>query len=317
MKKLITVSLFGTAFAAQAEETAEHMPEFWMPVQEHVVNNDIPQLLGYASDPALIKTYNPDAVSAGYLSFLHSAEVTANFIFASVVLVALLFAVFVLINGRARLADGFSGRLISRWSPLDVALHWIAAVPCVLLILTGLVIGAGRFWLEPLMTPEHFTSFVNGSVMVHNFVAFPFIAAAVIMMVKWAARQMPESCDLKWFACLGGYINTGKPHHPDAGFANAGEKAFFWCFVVFGLAMIVTGLMMLYPELFGGMCKDGANLALIIHIISAVILGAFSVVHIYMGAVMSEGGIENMLSGKCDENWAKQNHNLWYAKISK
>ena len=216
---------------------------------------------------------------------------TANFIFASVVLVALLFAVFVLINGRARLADGFSGRLISRWSPLDVALHWIAAVPCVLLILTGLVIGAGRFWLEPLMTPEHFTSFVNGSVMVHNFVAFPFIAAAVIMMVKWAARQMPESCDLKWFACLGGYINTGKPHHPDAGFANAGEKAFFWCFVVFGLAMIVTGLMML--------------------------LGAFSVVHIYMGAVMSEGGIENMLSGKCDENWAKQNHNLWYAKISK
>ena len=293
------------------------LEEFWMPVQEHVVNNDIPQLLGYASDPALIKTYNPDAVSAGYLSFLHSAEVTANFIFASVVLVALLFAVFVLINGRARLADGFSGRLISRWSPLDVALHWIAAVPCVLLILTGLVIGAGRFWLEPLMTPEHFTSFVNGSVMVHNFVAFPFIAAAVIMMVKWAARQMPESCDLKWFACLGGYINTGKPHHPDAGFANAGEKAFFWCFVVFGLAMIVTGLMMLYPELFGGMSKDGANLALIIHIISAVILGAFSVVHIYMGAVMSEGGIENMLSGKCDENWAKQNHNLWYAKISK
>lgn len=88
MKKLITVSLFGTAFAAQAEETAEHMPEFWMPVQEHVVNNDIPQLLGYASDPALIKTYNPDAVSAGYLSFLHSAEVTANFIFASVVLTA-------------------------------------------------------------------------------------------------------------------------------------------------------------------------------------------------------------------------------------
>ena len=25
--------------------------------------------------------------------------------------------------------------------------------------------------------------------------------------------------------------------------------------------------------------------------------------------------MENMLSGKCDENWAKQNHNLWYAKI--
>lgn len=290
MKKLAFLSgMTLTTAAAAAEETAVHQPEFWMQVQEHVVNNDIPQLLGYASNPAYTKTYLPEGVSEGYLSFVQSAATIGNVIFMSVVLVAILFTIFVIFNGRAKLENGFSGKLINRWSPLDVALHWLAAIPCLILILSGLVIGAGRFWLEPLMSPTHFASFVDASVMFHNF-----------------------------FACLGGYINFGgKAKHPDAGFANAGEKAYFWTVFIFGLALIVTGLMMLYPDLFGGVDKNGALLALIIHIISAVVLGAFTVIHIFMGAVMSEGGMQNMINGKCDENWAKQNHNLWYAKVSK
>lgn len=320
MKKLAlfsSLSAFSGA-ALSAGETATHQPEFWLEVQEHVVNNDIPQLLGYASDPRFAQTYAPDGVSEGYLSFLHSTAGIANFIFLSVVLVAVLFAVFVLINGRAKLEHGFSGKLIDRWSPFDVFAHWLAAVPCLILILTGLVIGAGRTWLQDLMSPSHFASFVDGSVMFHNFFAFPFIVGAVIIMIKWASRQIPEAGDGKWFACLGGYINIGgKTKHPDAGFANAGEKAFFWTFFVFGLALIVTGLMMLYPSVFGGLEKNSLLLALIVHIISAVILGAFTVVHVFMGAVMSEGGMQNMINGKCDENWAKQNHNLWFAKIAK
>ncbi|MCG5030633.1 formate dehydrogenase subunit gamma [Mesosutterella sp. OilRF-GAM-744-9] len=302
-----------------AQETVEHMPEFWSEVQEHAVNADVPQLLGYPSDPSLTMTYNPDAVSSGYLGFLQASTTIANFIFAAVVLVAVLFAVFVMINGRAKLEHGFSGKLIPRWSKLDVFLHWLTGIPGVVLILTGLVIGAGRFWLEPAMSPSHFFTLVSGSVQLHNFFAFPFLIGAVIMMVKWMKRQMPEKGDAAWFAKLGGYINLGKTkaEHPAAGFANAGEKAFFWTFVVFGLCLIVTGLMMLYPAAFGGVSKNSALLALIIHIVSAIVLSAFSVVHIYMGAVMSEGGIENMLSGKCDENWAIQNHSLWYEKVAK
>lgn len=319
MKKLVFLSSMTSATVAVAdEETVVHQPEFWMQVQEHVVNNDIPQILGYAGDPAYTKTYLPEGVSETYLSFIHSADTIGNVIFMSVVLTAILFTVFVLFNGRAKLENGFSGKLIDRWSPFDVFLHWLAAIPCLVLILSGLVIGAGRFWLEPLMSPTHFASFVDASVMFHNFFAFPFIVGAALVMIKWAYRQFPESCDAKWFACLGGYINKGgKTHHPDAGFANAGEKAYFWTVFIFGLALIVTGLIVLYPDLLGGMDRNGILFALIVHIISAVVLSAFTVVHIFMGAVMSEGGMQNMINGKCDENWAKQNHNLWYAKLSK
>ena len=55
----------------------------------------------------------------------------------SIVAVAVLFAVFVLINGRAKLSEGFSGKLVQRWSVGDVVLHWCVAVPCIILILSG------------------------------------------------------------------------------------------------------------------------------------------------------------------------------------
>ena len=309
---------FSACFSSMAfaNEKAVHQPEFWSPVVEHQIQRDIPQYLGYTDNAGLLmSSYDPSSVSSGYLGFLQSAEMISNLVFASVVAVAVLFAVFVLINGRAKLSDGFSGKLIPRWSVGDVILHWCVAIPCIVLILTGFVIGAGKVWLAPMMTQAHFHSLVYASVVFHNIFAIPFIIAAVILMVKWSKLQMPESCDVKWFMALGGYINLGKPKHPDAGFANAGEKAFFWCFTLFGLALGATGLLLLFPEMFGTLSKNGALLALIIHIVSAVVLGVFSVVHIYMGAVMSEGGRENMLSGKCDENWAKQNHNLWYAKV--
>lgn len=317
MNKFLLSLVSVISSTAFAQETAVKQPEFWSPVVEHQIQRDIPQYLGYTDNAGLLmSTYDPNSVSSGYLGFLQSAEMISNLIFASIIAVAVLFAVFVLINGRAKLSDGFSGKLIQRWSVGDVVLHWCAAVPCIILILSGFVIGAGKVWLAPMMTPAHFHSLVYASVLFHNIFAIPFIIAAVILMVKWSRNQLPESGDGKWFLALGGYINLGgKPKHPDAGFANAGEKAFFWTFTIFGLALVVTGLLLLFPGLFGTLSKNGALLALIIYICSAIILGAFSVVHIYMGAVMSEGGMENMLSGKCDENWAKQNHNLWYAKI--
>lgn len=53
MKKLAFLSgMTLTTAAAAAEETAVHQPEFWMQVQEHVVNNDI---LGWGAKSGLVK----------------------------------------------------------------------------------------------------------------------------------------------------------------------------------------------------------------------------------------------------------------------
>ena len=121
--------------------------------------------------------------------------------------------------------------------------------------------------------------------------------------------------DLKWFLVVGGYINFGpfKGKHPDSGFANAGEKMWFWTLTLFGLFISVSGIMLVLPGL--DLPREASMGALLIHSISAVILIAFTIVHIWMATVLSEGGMECMKSGYCDENWAIQHHNLWYDEI--
>ncbi|WP_220740502.1 cytochrome b/b6 domain-containing protein, partial [Shewanella sp. c952] len=96
--------------------------------------------------------------------------------------------------------------------------------------------------------------------------------------------------------------------------ANAGEKLWFWVFALFGGVMVVSGLTMMFPETFV-VTKNTANFMLVLHIVSTIIISAFSVVHIFMATVMSEGGMSNMTSGYCDENWAKQHHNLWFKEL--
>ncbi|SHI04079.1 formate dehydrogenase subunit gamma [Ferrimonas marina] len=226
------------------------------------------------------------------------------------------FILFILVNGPSKLHDGFSGKMVYRWSKADVAIHWLGAIPCLLLILTGLVLLAGRLIIEPLMGPEALASLGAIAKPVHDYMAIPFLLGWLLMSVKWAKNQIPAKYDIAWFMVVGGYINFGpfKGKHPDAGFANAGEKVWFWCFVLFGAVIAVSGVILLFPE-YVNPSRSLSLLALIAHGAAAIIITAFSVVHIFMATVLSEGGMECMVSGYCDENWAIQHHNVWYDEI--
>ncbi|GAB1072554.1 MAG: formate dehydrogenase subunit gamma [Shewanella algae] len=310
---LILAGLFTLPSMAADEEYLQ--PQQWQTIQEIRISGDIPEYRGMPTDPALpvINT----AVNQGYLDTLSPNTYWADLLTYSFFGMIVLLALFVAINGKAKLSQGFSGKKIDRWSGMDVLVHWVGAIACQLLIITGLIMVAGRFWLEPNMGASHWIGFIGTSVALHDLMAFPFILGWAVMVVKWAGKQLPEACDIGWLKVVGGYLNFGpfKGKHPDAGFANAGEKLWFWCFALFGALMVGSGLVLMFPSLVA--TKDGANLALILHLVSAFVLGAFTVVHIYMATVISEGGMECMLSGKCDENWAKQHHNLWYDSLSK
>ena len=319
MKKLFTRAALALGLGpslARAEENAVAQPSNWMAIEPRYINNDIPEVRGLPGSADLAMPSDPAAVKAGYLNLLQASETWGSWILASVVGMALLLVVFVLINGRSKLSHGFSGKLIERWTAADLAIHWFAGISCMVLILSGLVLGAGRFSFADWMTPGQWDALASGMVFAHNLFAWPFMVGAVLMVVKWARKQTPESCDAAWFASLGGYLNFGpfKGKHPDAGFANAGEKLWFWTFAIFGAVLIGSGLVLLFPGALAT-TKDGANLALVLHMIGAIVVGAFSVVHIFMATVMSEGGMENMVSGKCDENWARQHHRLWFEKV--
>ncbi|WP_299809122.1 formate dehydrogenase subunit gamma [uncultured Shewanella sp.] len=309
----IVISLF-VSTAAMADE-ASLQPQQWQPIKVEAIAGDIPELRGMPTDPQLqLPASLPEEANETVLGYLAETDTIAFLVYASLFAVIALFIIFIVVNGISRLDDGFSGKLIKRWSGLSISVHWLGAIACIFLILTGLVLAGGRLYLEPSMNQSSWASLVGLSSGLHELMAFPFILGYILMILMWAPKQIPASYDLKWFAVLGGYLNTGKKHHPDAGFANAGEKLWFWVFALFGALMVISGLTMMYPETFV-VTKNTANTMLLVHIVSTIIITAFSVVHIFMATVMSEGGMSNMTSGYCDENWAKQHHNLWFKEL--
>jgi formate dehydrogenase subunit gamma len=225
------------------------------------------------------------------------------------------FLVFYFVNGPSTLSKGFSGKMVFRWSKADLWLHWIMAVSCLIMMLTGLVIMLGRHFLAPYVGDDIWAGIIAFSKFSHDWSSPIFMVSWLLCVIKWMPLQTVKLYDLKWFLVVGGYINFGpfKGKHPDSGFANAGEKMWFWSLAIFGLCISVTGIMLVFPTL--DLPRIWAMLALLIHGVSAVIIVAFTIVHIWMATVLSEGGMECMVSGYCDENWASQHHNLWYDEI--
>lgn len=233
----------------------------------------------------------------------------------SVVGVFGLFLIFYLVNGSTKLVKGFSGKTIKRWSDLDRWLHWLMAITCLALMLTGLNIALGRHIFHPWLPSNIWSPMILSSKTLHDWLGLPFIVFWAACIIKWMPMQLFKSYDLKWFLSAGGYVHFAsfKGKHPPSGFANGGEKMWFWTLALFGLLIISTGLMLVLPKL--DLARNLSIIALIIHGGSAVILIGFTIVHIWMATVLSEGGLESMVSGYCDENWAEQHHSIWYKEL--
>ena len=71
---------------------------------------------------------------------------------------------------------------------------------------------------------------------------------------------------------------------------------------------------MLFPNLIGE-SRNQITYFHWIHGISAIVLIAGAMGHIYMGTIAMEGAFECMSTGYADANWAKEHHDVWYEEM--
>jgi formate dehydrogenase subunit gamma len=221
----------------------------------------------------------------------------------------LLLAGFFLWRGRIRIAAGRSGRWVPRFGFVERVAHWTAATSFILLALTGLVVTFGRWALIPLIGHDAFTALTEAGKYVHNFLGTPFILAVVVMLFAWIRDNIPDRSDWDWIR-HGGGLAKGSSYHPESGRFNAGQKGIFWAVVLGGIAMAVTGYMMLTPFAVTGV--GGMQIAHVIHALLAMVLTAIILAHIYIGTVGMEGAFDAMGRGEVDENWAREHHRGWF-----
>jgi formate dehydrogenase subunit gamma len=237
-------------------------------------------------------------------------EVILHWLGAIVILgMIVLLAIAYLVIGRIRISSGRSGRKVRRFTGFERFSHWLTAVSFVLLGLTGLNITFGKLVLLPVIGPEAFSGFAQTAKYVHNFVSFSFVIGLVLIVALWIKDNIPGRVDIDWVKQGGGFI---KSKHAPAGRFNAGEKVVFWFALGAGVAVIVSGYLLLFPFYLTNIA--GMQIAQVVHAVVAVLFVAVILAHIYIGTLGMEGAFEAMGTGEVDLNWAKEHHDLWLAE---
>lgn len=247
--------------------------------------------------------------------------------------IIILLAVFFLLRGRIGLEGKWAKATVERFNSLDRFSHWLLAVSFIILGLTGLNTLYGRYALLPIFGKDAFATVTLWGKWLHNYVAWAFMIALVMVLVLWIKDNFPRSADLKWLAKGGGMFSKGS--HPPAWKFNAGQKILFWLVILGGISVSLSGLALLFPfqiplfaktfavfNIFGtGLPTDLSmvqemQLAQAWHAIVSLILMIVVIAHIYIGTLGMEGAFSAMSTGHVDTNWAKEHHPLWAAQVA-
>jgi len=107
---------------------------------------------------------------------------------------------------------------------------------------------------------------------------------------------------------------TQERANPPAGRFNAGEKLVFWFALAGGVAVIVSGYLLIFPFYLTDIL--GMQIAQVVHAVIALLFVALILAHIYIGTIGMEGAFEAMGEGTVDRNWAQEHHSLWLEEQS-
>lgn len=220
----------------------------------------------------------------------------------------ILLAIVFFVKGRIRM-EARAGVKIKRFNWFERFNHWMTATAFIVLAITGLNYFLGKRLLMPLMGPDAFATWSYWAKYAHNFIAWPFMAGILIMLVVWIKDNLPDRYDAAWLRAGGGFFGKS---HPPAGRFNAGQKLIFWTVVLGGIALSASGIIMLFPFSFTDI--NGMQWAQYVHAITGVVMVAIILVHIYIGSLGMEGAYEAMGRGEVDLGWARLHHSAWVEK---
>lgn len=228
---------------------------------------------------------------------------------ALLAIVVLAVALFYWRKGTLGHAENAANRHIERFTPFERAAHWTNAAAFVVLVISGIVMAFGKYFLLPIFGATLFGWLSYALKTAHNFAGPLFAVSVVIVFITFVKDNMPRAGDGAWLRKGGGMLSGQEvPSHR----FNAGEKVVFWL-GVFGLGAIVVGSGLVLDKLIPGLTYARADMqiASMIHAVAAVLMMCMFIGHIYLGTIGTRGTFRAMRDGYVDEAWAQEHHALW------
>lgn len=197
--------------------------------------------------------------------------------------------------------------LVRVTDPVERVAHWILAGSCLFCLITGLGFMFHAWSIIPTLLGGYYAT-----KWMHIFSGVIFAMALGYAYYMWKKDCEFEPDDLGWILQGGGYLWKTNSLPPVYKY-NAGQKGFFWFVVVFGVIIVLTGLVMCNAHYFPAFARWGFML----HAMAAMVIGAFFVVHLYLGTIGNPGTVQAMFTGMCTRAWCEHHCPRWLAEHDK
>jgi formate dehydrogenase subunit gamma len=200
---------------------------------------------------------------------------------------------------------------VVRYTFPERAYHWINGLAYSYLLATGLALFTPHlYWLAAVL---------GGGATIrfwHPWMGLVYMVTIFWMHSKWRSDMETTEEDRQWKEHLKDYVENRDDKMPPQHRFNAGQKQFFWIMFYGSLLLLLTGVVMWFPEKIPGNLHWVLPLVVFIHSLTALITIAAFIIHVYMSIFVTPGSMKGMMDGHVSTAWARTHHRLWYEKIT-
>lgn len=188
--------------------------------------------------------------------------------------------------------------------------HWLAAFSYIYLLLSGLAFySSWLFWLAYMLGGGQIAR------MLHPWFGLVFFCAVIYMYVMWARQMIFTDTDRAWWKSISHYVRNEDDQMPPAGRYNAGQKLLFWGFFACGWLLVLSGLVLWFPEYIPWSLRILRYLAVLIHVSAALLTIGLFMIHVYMSVFAERGAFGSVVRGDVSMDFAKRYHPAWYEEV--
>ena len=188
-------------------------------------------------------------------------------------------------------------------------IHWTVALFFFICLFTGLPIWTPLFgWMATLFGG------LNVCRWLHPWSGVLFALASLVMFAHWFSEMRMDKVDREWLsprAALKYFEYRGDDSQ--VGKYNGGQKLLFWAAAIGALGLLLSGLVMWFPQQFGQWLRE---LSYILHDVAFIAFFAMIIGHIYLGTAAEPGTFGSMVRGTVTKGWARLHHPRWYREVT-
>jgi formate dehydrogenase subunit gamma len=200
------------------------------------------------------------------------------------------------------------GQQVARFRYATRVIHWGVALTFLLCLGTGLPIWTPLFgWMATL---------VGGLAVcrwLHPWSGVAFAAMALVQFFHWVGEMRMSATDRDFMAPsnFAKYLRW-ELHDENVGKYNGGQKAQFWTSSLAALGLLVSGVVLWWPEFFPTVVRQWSW---VLHDVTFILFVLMILGHVYL-TIAEPGTLRAMLRGTVTRQWAKLHHPKWYRDVT-